>query len=210
MSGAAGLRYGNPPAARGRHGEAAHLAKTVLFLATTRNSPTIEEQRTACATPDDVVVEAGRYSLIKLPDGLSRNGMGFEPGDTLKIYDLTCIGVSTSTLIRTFVRTLGAGINIEICCPEVRIEACTSPSDCERLLGALDAHWARLHGIKIKEAAKVKLGRKPRLHDEQLPVIREMLARPGASTTSVARELNVGRSTLFDFLSRHGVRTKQP
>ncbi len=185
------------------------MAKTILYLATTRHSPTVEEQCAACAGPDDFVVEAGRLSFADLAERLVYLGIGLEAGDTLKIYDLVCIDVSTSTLIRMLVSILRTGVTIEICCPEIRIAPDDDPADAIRLLEALDAHWRRIHGIKTKEGVKSKLGRRPRLHDDQLPAIRDMLGRPGATVTTVAGELQVGRSTLFKFLNQRGVSAKQ-
>ncbi len=193
----------------GKFSEVGHLAKTILYLATTHHSPTIEEQCAACAGPDDFVVEAGRLSFADLAERLVCLGIGLEAGDTLKIYDLVCVNISTSTLIRMLVSILAAGVTVEICGPDVRIVPGDDPGGAIRLLEALDAHWRRIHGIKTKEGAKGKLGRKPRLHDDQLPAIRDMLAKPGATVTTVAGEMHVGRSTLFKFLNQRGVAAKQ-
>ena len=98
----------------GVHREAANLPKSILFLAQTRNSPTVEEQLAACGAPDDLIVEAGRLSLGRLAERLERKGMALQSGDRLKIYDLSCLAISTATLIRIFVKTLGAGVSLEV------------------------------------------------------------------------------------------------
>ncbi len=71
-----------------------------------------------------------------------------------------------------------------------------------RLVAALDNHWRRVHGMKT-HSSDSKPGRKPRLTDDQLPDIRQMLDMRGATVASVAKSLGVGRTTLFDFLQRH-------
>ena len=185
------------------------LPKSILFLAQTRNSPTIEEQLAACAAPDDLIVEAGRLSLGKLAERLARKGMALQSGDRLKIYDLSCLEISTATLIRIFVKILRSGVSIEICRPGIRIVASENPSALQLLLESLDAHWRLIHGLKTHGETHAKTGRRPRLSDDQLAAIREMLARPGATTSAVARSLGIGRTTLFDFLKRHGVSAKR-
>ena len=189
--------------------EASNLPKSILFLAQTRNSPTIAEQLAACGAPDDLIVEAGRLSLGRLAERLARKGMALQSGDTLKIYDLSCLAISTATLIRIFVKTLTAGVTIEICRPGIKIVPDKNPSALQQLLESLDAHWRLIHGIKTHGETQAKIGRKPRLSDDQLPAIRDMLRQPRATTSAVAVSLGVGRTTLFDFLKRHGVSAKQ-
>ena len=71
-----------------------------------------------------------------------------------------------------------------------------------RLIALLDQHWRHLHGMKT-HPNQSKPGRKARLHPDQLVEIRTRLSQPGATVTSVARDLNIGRTTLFDFLRRY-------
>lgn len=191
------------------HGEATILPKSILFLAQTRNSPTIAEQLAACGAPGDLIVEAGRLSLGRLAERLARKGMALQGGDRLKIYDLSCLAISTTTLIRIFVNMLRSGVTIEICRPGIKIVPGENPSDLQQLLESLDAHWRLIHGLKTHGETQAKIGRKARLSDDQLPAIRDMLRQPGATTSAVARSLGVGRTTLFDFLKRHGVSAKQ-
>ena len=182
------------------------LAKSILFVAAVRGSPSIDEQRDACAEPDDLIVEAGRLGLTELAERLARKGLAFTPGDTLKIYDLSCIAISTNTLVRVLTRTLEAGVSIRICRPGIVI---APGSEAEALITLLDQHWRFIHGMKTHDGAKAKTGRKPVLVSEQLPHVRDLLAKTGATTASVARELGVGRTSLFAFLKRHGLSARR-
>lgn len=178
------------------------LNKTVVFLARTQGSATVEDQK-ACLGPDDYVVVAGpRSSFSQLGELLARNGMALESGDHVKVFDLTCLALSTTMLIRTLTKLLRGGISVEIFEPGIVIR----PGDLTQthaLLDALDGHYRHIHGIKTHPADTAPQGRKRLLAPDQLPAIRTMLDRAGATATDVAQELGVARSTLFNYLKRY-------
>ena len=184
----------------GRHGKGAEgLSTTVAFLAECQDSATIDEQR-ACLHPDDHVVVAGKESFNKLTDLLAQNGIRLRAGDRIKIYDLSCITLSTTTLVRTMTKMLRSGITFEIITSGIVIEP-GADDKLHALLDALDGHHRYLHGIKTHPADR--RGRRFILGPDQLPEIRAKLDKPGATTAGVAQELGVARSTLFNYLDRY-------
>lgn len=177
------------------------LTTIVAFLAETPGSATIENQK-ACLGPDDIVVEAGRKSFNQLGELLARNGIKLVAGDRIKVFDLTCLALSTTMLIRVLSKTLRAGISFEIASQQIVIEPCAA-DQMHALVDALDGHYRHVHGIKTHPADTAPQGRKRLLDPDQLPEIRAKLEKPGATATDVAQELGVARSTLFNYLERY-------
>lgn len=179
------------------------MGTTVAFLAECQGSATIDDQK-ACLGPDDYVVVAGRQSFNKIGDLLGRHGIRLGPGDRLKVYDLSCITISTATLIRVMSKMLRNGVTFEIISAGIVIEP-RADDKLHALIDALDSHNRHLHGIKTHPADTASRGRKRLLDPDQLPAIRAKLDEPGATATDVAQELGVARSTLFNYLERYEV-----
>lgn len=177
------------------------MPKNVLFLAETNRSPTIAEQRAACEAEGDLIVDAGEVSFLELPKALLRAGHRLEAGDTVKVYDFTCLPINTITLVRMIAKVLKEGVSVEFQAPGITIQP-DEASDMFKLIAALDSHWRRVHGMKT-HASEAKVGRKALLADDQIDDIRVMLEAEGATVAKVAKKLGVGRTTLFDFLQRH-------
>lgn len=177
------------------------MARTILFLAETKASPTIAEQRARCAEADDVIVEAGYISFADLSDLNDRRGAELRPGDTLKIYDFTCLLVSTATLIRALVKFLSNGITIVVQAENVVFRP-GPDQPFSHLLGMLDDHRRKVHGVKT-HGPDVKAGRKKKLNPSQLPKIRRML-KEREPHAAIAKELKVSRTTLYAFLKEEG------
>lgn len=184
---------------------ASQLAKTVLFLAETNRSPSIEEQRALCEHEGDLLVPAGTVSFLDLPKVLARSGNKLERGDKIKIYDLACLPIQTMTLVRMMQKLLRQGIAIEFCAQKITIEP-DADTELFRLIGMLDQHWRQIHGMKT-HSPDAKVGRKALLTEDQLPAIKAMI-EAGATVSAAAKDLGVGRTTLFDFLQRHGALRK--
>ncbi len=151
--------------------------------------------------PDDQIVTVGRHSFNKLEDLLARNGMKLGAGDRIKVYDLSCITVSTATLVRLLTGWLHDGIAFEIASLGIVIEA-HADDKLYALLRALNGHYRHIHGIKTHPGDRENRGRRRLLDPGKLPAIRAKLAAPGVTATEVAKELGVARSTLFNFLER--------
>lgn len=178
------------------------MTKVVAFLAQAPGSASIEDQK-ALLGPGDLIVVAGKKSFAKLPDYMAQNGMALEAGDHVKIHDLSCLLLETTTLVRAMIKLLDAGISIEIIKPGIVI----SPNRDDQgraLLEALSGHNRHIHGIKTHPADAAPQGRKRLLDPERVSEIRAMLEQPGATSSSVAKELGVARSTLFNYLDRFG------
>lgn len=176
------------------------MAKTVLFLAETNRSPTIEEQRAFCEHAGDLLVDAGSVRFLDLPKTLTRAGHRLERGDKIKIYDLSCLPINTMTLVRIMMKLLKEGVAIEFCAQNIVIQP-DADTDIFRLVGMLDQHWRLIHGMKT-HTSDAKVGRKALLADDQFPMIQAMIDG-GLTVSAAAKELGVGRTTLFDFLQRH-------
>lgn len=177
------------------------LSRTVAFLAETRGSATIDEQRASLCAGDEVVLP-GRQSFTKLSELLASRGAPLQPGDRVKIFDLPCIGLSTSTLIRVLTRMLHDGVTFEIISPGIILEP-GAEDKLHAMLDALDGHYRHVHGIKTNPADKAPKGRKRVLTADQLGEILAKLDEPGATATKVASALKVARSTLFNYLDRY-------
>lgn len=177
------------------------MSTTVVFLAETPGSATIEEQK-SCLGPEDISVEARGKSFNQLGEMLARNGIKLNAGDRIKVYDLTCLALSTNMLIRVLTKILRGGISFEIVSQKIVIEPCAR-DQMHALLDALDGHYRHVHGIKTHPADTAPQGRKRLLDPDKLPEIRAKLDAPGATATDVANELGVARSTLFNYLERY-------
>ena len=178
------------------------MSRTVAYLSECQGSATIDDQK-ACLAPDDYVLVAERQSFNKIGDLLARHGIKLTAGDRIKIYDLSCITLSTTTLVRTMTKMLSRGIAFEIVSAGIVIEP-RADDKLHALLDALDGHYRYLHGLKTHPVEAASRGRRRLLDPDQLPQIRAKLDAPGATATDVARELGVARSTLFNFLDRYG------
>ena len=196
-----------PPAVRTRRGlpsrnatpKGRGLSTTVAFLAECQGSATVDEQR-ACLDPGDHVVVAGKKSFNKLTEMLAESGIELRRGDRVKLYDLSCITLSTTTLVRAMSKMLRKGIAFEIISSGIVIEP-NADDKARAMLDALDAHCRYLHGIKTHPADR--RGRRRLLDPEQLPEIRAELEKPGVTATKVAKTFGVARSTLFNYLERY-------
>ena len=177
------------------------MSKVIAFLAECQGSPSIDEQK-AVLDPDDQIVLAGKRSFAKLPDLLAHNRVSLAPGDRVKVYDLSCINLSTTSLVRALTRLLSLGATFEIISQSIVIRP-GGDDKLRALLEALDGHYRHVHGIKTHPVEAAPQGRKRLLDPNQLPQIRARLSRPGATATDVAKELGVARSTLFNYLERY-------
>ncbi|WP_174278240.1 Hin recombinase [Sphingomonas bacterium] len=175
------------------------MSTTVAFIAECQGSVTIDEQR-AFLDPADHVVVAGKKSFNKLTEMLAQGGVELQRGDRVKLYDLSCITLSTTTLVRAMSTLLRKGIVIEIISSGIVVEP-DADDKVRAMLDALDAHYRYLHGIKTHPADR--RGRRRLLDPEQLPQIRAELEKPGVTATKVAASFGVARSTLFNFLDRY-------
>ena len=177
------------------------MSTTVAFLAEIPGSPSLDEQKAAIGFADYVML-AGKRSFIQLAELLARSGVTLTTGDRVKIFNLSCLALSTTMLIRALAELLREGISVEFVVPGIVLEAGDKGQN-HALLEALDGHYRRMHGIKTHPVDTAPQGRKRLLDAEQLPAIRAMLDKTGATATKVALELGVARSTLFNFLDRY-------
>ncbi|PZU72220.1 MAG: Hin recombinase, partial [Rhizobium sp.] len=92
-------------------------------------------------------MEAGKKSFNQLGELLARNGIKLASGDRIKVFDLSCLALSTNMLIRVLAKTLRAGISVEIVSQKLVIEP-GATSEMHVLLDTLDGHYRHIHGIK--------------------------------------------------------------
>ena len=194
-----GARTISPGVPRPAKGKA--VGTIVAFLAETQGSTSLDDQK-ARLHPDDHAVLAGRHGFDKLTELLAHHGIHLGRGDRVKVFDLSCIALSTTTLIRVLAKMLRAGIAFEIVSAGIVLDPGTDDR-LHPLLAALDGHSRHVHGIKTHPTDTAPQGRKRLLDPEQLPEIRAKLEMPGATATDVAKGLGVARSTLFNYLDRY-------
>lgn len=178
------------------------MSSRIYYIAETGSSVTADEQVESGYEIGDTLVYSGRSSFSDTLKHLARNGQALKAGDTLKIYDLSCLPENTMTLIRVFQKILSEGFSIEIQKHGLILSGDPARNKLGTFVAMLNEHWGHLHGIK-SHPPDSRPGRKVRITIEQLPDIRERLSVKGATVSSVARDIGVGRSTLFDFLRRH-------
>lgn len=178
------------------------MSSRIYYIAETGSSVTADEQVESGYVTGDTIVYSGRSGFPDILKRLSRHGQTLKAGDTLKIYDLSCFPDNTMTLIRAFRKILSEGVSIEIHKPGLILSGDPVKNELGTFVAMLDHHWSHIHGIK-SHPPDSRPGRKVRITIEQLPDIRKRLSAKGATVSSVARDIGVGRSTLFDFLRRH-------
>lgn len=176
------------------------MGKSVVFLAQTRFSPTIEEQQAKCAAPGDEVILAGDLRFADLVKNNIRNSKTLRAGDRLKFYDLNSLIIAPGSLVRLLTRLLRIGVTIEICSEDLVIQPDGS-DPIFHCLTLLDNQQRALHTIRT-HGPDVKAGRKRALKDSQWPEIKALLAERQNSLAKVAEQYGVGRTTLFHFTKR--------
>jgi DNA invertase Pin-like site-specific DNA recombinase len=176
------------------------MGKSVVFLAQSKFSPSIADQRAKCAGPDDEVILAGDVRFTDLVKATVRNKHTLRSGDRLKLYDLNSLILATGSLVRLLTRLLRSGVTIEICSEGLEIKPDAGDA-VFRALTLLDNQQRAVHAVRT-HGPDVKTGRKAVLKDEQWAEIRALLADKKQSPTAVATQYGVGRTTLFNFIRR--------
>lgn len=176
------------------------LGKTIVFLAESRFSPPLADQRKLCVASGDRLVLASDVRFTDLTKATARHRRWLERGDRLKLYDLNSLGLAQQTVIRMLTKLLQSGIIVEIVSED--LIATPEPGDPTfRCLALLDAQQRAVHAIKIHQPDGVR-GRKNALKDEQWPAIKAQLDAPDVQVAKVAAALGVGRTTLHRFVTR--------
>lgn len=176
------------------------MGKSVVFLAQSKFSPSIAEQRAKCAGPDDEVILAGDVRFTDLVKPTVRNKHMLRSGDRLKLYDLNSLILETGSLVRLMTRLLRSGVTIEICAEGLEIKP--SADDLVfRTLTLLADQQSAIHAVRT-HGPDVKTGRKSVLKDEQWSDIRAELADKKTSPAELAARYRVGRTTMFNFVRR--------
>jgi len=176
------------------------LGKTVVFLAESKFSAALADQKTRCVEDGDEIVLASKVRFSDLLKGTARHRRILEPGDRLKLFDLNSLVLAQQTLIRILTKLLRAGITIEIVSEDLVFTPETD-DPMFRCLALLDAQQRATHAIKIHQPDAVR-GRKNALKDDQWPAIKAELDAPDVKVAEVATKLGVGRTTLHRFVTR--------
>jgi DNA invertase Pin-like site-specific DNA recombinase len=181
------------------------VPRAIVFIADTPHSPPVHQQRAAMVRSDqDYVVLGGRLSPRELYRRLRSGGIRLEPGDIVRIYNLSCINLATRSLIQFIQQLRMRKITLELVDLDLSFAPDPSEAPLDRFIRAADEHWRMMHGLSTQAAAKSPKGRRPHIQPDQLAEIEQMLRQPGANMTSVAAKLGVGRTTLYAFLQRNG------
>ncbi len=176
------------------------MSKTIAYLADAPGAISWEEQEAAIALPGDVVFQAKKTGLHELNLRLRLQGLELEAGDTLKIYDLACVPLATTKLLRTLTKLMSLGVNIHFVKPDIRLSA-SGQQVMGPFLEALSKHEAVLKKARSAPTAPAKLGRPTALNDVQANEIKAK-SSAGASVGQLAEAYCVSRSTVYDALKR--------
>lgn len=126
----------------------------------------------------------------------------------LVIVALNRLGRPLGRVLRSLSRFQAAGVHIR--CLEEGIDIDTTPEGRAqaRVVDALSSCMDRWEGLRAQHRGetmaerRIRPGVQPKLANSSPDQIMAMLGRPGASRASVARELGVGRTTLYRYLGR--------
>lgn len=175
------------------------MAKSVVFLAQSKFSPSIADQRAKCVGPDDDVILAGEVRFADLVKATVRNKHMLRSGDRLKLYDLNSLILASGSLVRLLTRLLRNGVTIELCAENLVITP-EADDPVFRTMVLLDNQQRAVHAVRT-HGPEVKTGRKAVLKDDQWADITALL---GAKTplAAIASQYGVGRTTLFNFVRR--------
>ncbi|NPD66272.1 recombinase family protein (plasmid) [Lichenicola cladoniae] len=132
----------------------------------------------------------------------------------LVIVALNRLGRPLGRVLRSLSRFRAAGVHIR--CLEEGIDIDTTPEGRAqaRVVDALSSCMDRWEGLRAQHRGdtmaerRIRPGVQPKLANSSPDQIMAMLGRPGASRASVARELGVGRTTLYRYLGRASATTE--
>ena len=153
-----------------------------------------------------IFTDQGVSGLASKRPELTRCLETLRAGDTLIVWKLDRLGRSLSHLVTVLSDLQGRGVAFKSLTEAIDTESATG-----RLLGHILAALAEFEralivertraGLKAAKKRGQKLGRRPRLSNDQLAHARTLLEK-GESPAAVARLLNVCRSTLYNSMKR--------
>lgn len=129
-------------------------------------------------------------------------------GDVLVVVALDRLGRPMRRLLYAVAHLCNSRIGLR--CLDGDVELCASPQGRAQAqvfealticLATWEAGRARHRGKTMADRGR-RPGAQPKLGANSAEDLRVMLQRPGASQTSVARELGIGRTTLYRYLKR--------
>ena len=130
-------------------------------------------------------------------------------GDTvLVVVALDRLGRPLGRVLRSLSRFRAAGVHIRSLEDGIDIDMTPEGRAQARVVDALSScidRWEGLrtqHRVETMAERRSRPGVQPKLANSSPDQVMAMLGRPGASRASVARELGVGRTTLYRYLGR--------
>ena len=126
----------------------------------------------------------------------------------LVVVALDRLGRPLGKVLRSLSRLRAAGMKIRSLEGGVDIDTTPEGSAQGRVVDALSSCLDRWEGIRAQHRGetmaerRIRPGVQPKLATTTPEKVRAMLERPGASRTSVAKELGVGRTTLYRYIDR--------
>lgn len=126
----------------------------------------------------------------------------------LVVVALDKLGRPLSRMLRSLSRFRAAGVHIRSLEDGIHIDTTLEGRAQARVVDALSSCMDRWEGLRAQHRGEtmaklqIRPGAQPKLANSSPDQVMAMLGRPGASRASVARELGVGRTTLYRYLGR--------
>lgn len=176
--------------------------RTIAFINANRLLPDEAAQLEKLKTSVDLVICSSKEGYQQ---ALTELNATILPGDTLAFVSSQVFEVSIPVLLKMLSDLLDQNISIRILDPGIHLTADSLNEPAGRLFKSMLDHSIYYHRLKTQKAAaaRPRSGPQPKLSASQFTSIEAMLAAPGANATSVAKNLNVSRATLFNFLRKH-------
>lgn len=178
------------------------MANRIALLFETTSGPSRDIQLDALEAATDLQVTITNLSRAHILKILRRAGTSAKVGDSLVFYSITCCGASSADFIRFLTEWRALGIDVAFHTEGTVIRRSTDQTP--DALTLLDRHSRFLVAERNAQAAAEggPNGRPKKLGEDQRADINAMLESPGATIDAVSKNLGVGRSTLYSFLSK--------
>lgn len=168
------------------------------------SGPTIPEQEEAIGSLADIHITVSHPTATRLLARCRRIRIDLAAGDRIIISDSTAFARETEILVKLIADLSRRGISIHFAKPDLLFDPADPTSPALKTLDLFDRQWraaARERQLLAAQSGAAP-GRPRRLTSEQIERIPELMAEPGATSDSVARQLNIGRATLYRYLTR--------
>lgn len=175
------------------------------------SGPSIPEQEEAIGSLAEIFLTVSHPTARRLLARCRRIRIDLAAGDRIVISDSIAYPRETATLVKLIADLTKRGISIYFAKPDLLFDPADPTNPAQKALDLFDRQWraaARERQLLAAQSGAAP-GRPRRLTSEQIARIPALMAEPGATSDSVARQLNIGRATLYRYLTRKNPSTDE-